>query len=141
MTSTKVPFSWGVDQQTAFDKIKEVMTCTPVLAPPDPSKPFVLETDASHFAVGAVLLQEGPDGVEHPVAFFSRKMLPAETNYPVHNKEMLAIVSALKEWQHHLQNARHLVTICSDHKSLEYFKSPQRLNQRQSRWHYKLALY
>ena len=45
-----------------------------------------------------MLQQEGPDGVEHPVDFFTRKMLPAETNYPVHNKEMLAIVSALKEW-------------------------------------------
>lgn len=59
------------------------MTCTPVLALPDPSKPFVLETDASNFAVGAVLLQVGVDGVEHPVAFFSRKMLPVKTNYPV----------------------------------------------------------
>ena len=130
-----------MEHQTGFDKIKEVMTCTPVLALPDPSKPFVLETDASNFAVGAVLLQAGSDGMEHPVAFFSRKMLPAETNYPVHDKEILAIASTLKEWQHHLQNARHLVTIRSDHKSLEYFKSPQRLNQRQSRWHYELALY
>ena len=97
LTSVKIPFSWGVEHQTAFDKIKEVMTCTLVLALPDPSKPFVLETDASNFAVGAVLLQTGIDGVEHPVAFFSRKMLPAETNYPVHDKEMLAIISALKE--------------------------------------------
>ena len=102
LTSVKVPFSWGAEHQSAFEKIKEVMTCTPVLALPDPSKPFVLETDASNFAVGAVLLQAGVDGVEHPVAFFSRKMLPAENNYPVHDKEMLAIVSALKEWQHYL---------------------------------------
>ena len=52
---------------------------------------------------------------------------------------MLAIVKTLKEWQHYLQNARHPITICSEHKSLEFFKSPQRLNQRQARWHHFLS--
>ena len=102
LTSVKIPFSWGVEHQISFDRIKEVLTCNPVLALPDPSKPFVLETDASNFALDAVLLQAGIDGVEHPVAFFYRKMLPAKTNYPVHDKGMLVIFSAVKKWQHHL---------------------------------------
>ena len=68
-------------------------------------------------------------------------MLLAETNYPVYNKEMLAIISTLKEWLHYLMNARYPVAIRSDHKSLEYFKLPQRLSQRQACWHHTLAHY
>ena len=73
-----------------------------MLALPNLDKPFIVETDASNFTVGAVLLQVGDDNLERPVAFFYRKMLPAETNYPVHDKEMLAIISTLKEWLHNL---------------------------------------
>ena len=54
----------------------------------------MLETDASNFAIGAVLLQLQQDNILHPVAFYSRKMIPAETNYPIYDKEMLAIVAA-----------------------------------------------
>ena len=86
------------------------------MALPDPEKPFILKTDASNYVVGAILMQKDSEGVEHPVAFYSRNMLPAETNYLVHNKDMLAIVSLLKELQNHLQNACHTVTISSDHK-------------------------
>ena len=96
MTSTKIPFIWGVSEENAFLEIKIIMVASPVLALPDLNKPFIVESNASDFAVGAVLLQVGDDNLEHPVAFFSRKMLPAETNYPVHNKEMLAIISTLK---------------------------------------------
>ena len=80
------------------------MVALPVLALPDLDKPFIVDANASDFAIGAVLLQVGDDNLEHPVAFFSRKMLPDETNYPVHNKEMLAIISTLKEWPHYLMN-------------------------------------
>ena len=141
MTSTKIPFIWGVSEENAFLEIKKIMVALPVLALPDSDKPFIVETDASDFAVRAVLLQVGDDNLEHPVAFFSRKMLPAETNYPVHNKEILAIISTLKEWPHYLMNAHYPVVIRSDHKSLEYFKLPQRLSQRQACWHHTLAHY
>ena len=83
----------------------------------------------------------GDDNLEHPVAFFSRKMLPDKTNYPVHDKEMLAIISTLKEWPHYLMNTRYPVFIRSDHKLLEYFKLPQRFIQRQACWHCTLAHY
>ena len=141
MTFTKIPFIWGVSEENTFLEIKKIMVALPVLALPNSDKPFIVETNASDFAVGAVLLQVGDDNLEHPVAFFSRKMLPAETNYPVHNKEMLAIISTLKEWPHYLMNACYPVVIRSDHKSLEYFKLPQRLSQRQARWHHTLAHY
>ena len=72
------------------------MVALPVLALPNSDKPFIVETNASDFAIGAVLLQVGDDNLEHPVAFFSRKILLSETNYPVHNKEMLALISTLE---------------------------------------------
>lgn len=87
------------------------MVASPVLALPDPTKPFIVKTNTSDFAVGAVLLQVGDNNLKHPVAFFSKKMLPAETNYLIHNKEMLAIISTLKEWPHYLINARYSVVI------------------------------
>ena len=68
-------------------------------------------------------------------------MLLAETNYQVHNKEMLAIISTLKEWPHYLIIARYPVVIRLDHKLLEYFKLLQRLSQRQACWHHTLAHY
>ena len=69
MTSVSIPFSWGVDEQNFFLKIKEILTSTPILLLPDAYKPFILETDASDFATGAVFLQHGNDGLKHPVAF------------------------------------------------------------------------
>ena len=119
MTSTKIPFIWGESEENAFLEIKKIMVASPVLALPNLDKPFIVETDASNFAVSAVLLQVGDDNLEHPVAFFSRKMLPAETNYPVHDKEMLAIISTLKEWPHYLMNSHYPVVIRLDHKLLE----------------------
>ena len=75
MTSTKFPFIWGVSEENAFLDIKKIMVASPVLALLNLDKPFIVETDASNFAIRAVLLQVGEDNLEHPVAFFSRKIL------------------------------------------------------------------
>ena len=85
---------------------------------PDNTKQFVLECDASDFAIGAVLRQE-KDGFLHPVAYFSRKLNPAEINYHVFDKELLAIVHSLKHWRRFLEGATHPVLIRTDHKNLE----------------------
>lgn len=77
--------------------------------------------DASDLACGAVLKQEGNQGTLQPVAFFSRKWNSAELNYTVHDKELLAIISALKEWRHLLLEARFPVVIKTDHRNLESF--------------------
>jgi hypothetical protein len=63
-----------------------------------------LETDASDFALGAVLSQIQPDGVARPIAFHARKFSPAELNYDVRDKELLAIVVALQQWRHFLED-------------------------------------
>jgi hypothetical protein len=69
-----------------------------VLRHADPTKRFVLETDASDYAYGAVLSQKGEDGKFHPVAFYSKSMTPAERNYGISDKEALAIIKALQHW-------------------------------------------
>ena len=88
------PFHWNTSEQKAFDTLKEKLTSAPVLLLPDPTKPFTVTTDASDFAIGAVLTQDHGRG-EQPVAYESRKLSPAELNYPVHEKELLAIVHAI----------------------------------------------
>ena len=90
------PIRWSVAYECAFRKVKEMLTAEPILIQPDLSKPFVIETDASEWAIGMVLLQVGPDGKLHPVAFDGRKLTGAELNYPVHEKELLAIKEALR---------------------------------------------
>ena len=94
----------------------------PTLRHFDPALPTVMETDASDFAIGALLSQQ-VEGRLHPVAFNSRKMDKAEINYEIHDNEMLAVVSAFKEWRRYLEGARFQIIVYTDHKNLEYFNS------------------
>ncbi|KAL0401394.1 UNVERIFIED_CONTAM: Transposon Tf2-11 polyprotein [Sesamum latifolium] len=80
------------------------MVTDPVLALSDMSKPFVVETDASDFALGGVLMQDG-----HPVAFESRKLKDVEWRYSVHEKELLAVVHCLRLWRHYLLGSPFMV--------------------------------
>ena len=137
LTKEDVRFEWTVKQQQAFDRLKKAIVTGPVLALPDPDLPFVLHTDASGFAVGAVLSQPQPDGLLRPIAFLSKKMLDAETRYPTHEQELLAIVHALKTWRHYLHGRK--FTVFTDHHSLRYFKTQPQLSLRQSRWKDKIA--
>ena len=93
-----------------------------------------VETDASDFALGAILTQLCEDNRWHPIAFHSQKFQPAEVNYDVHDKEMTAIVAIVKEWEHLLMSVHDEITVFSDHKNVEYFNSPKVLNRRQHRW-------
>ena len=95
------PYLWEKDQQTAFDSLKLCLVSAPVLILPDPTKPFTVTTDASDLAIGAVLSQDQGKG-DQPIAYESRKLSPAEQNYPVHEKELLAIVHAIKLWRIYL---------------------------------------
>jgi RNase H-like domain found in reverse transcriptase/Reverse transcriptase (RNA-dependent DNA polymerase)/Integrase zinc binding domain/Chromo (CHRromatin Organisation MOdifier) domain/Retroviral aspartyl protease len=128
-------FEWGDRQQKSFDELKKAVSQQPVLILPDPTKPYVVTTDASGFAVGAWLGQDQTgDGSLQPIAYLSKKMLPAERNYPVHEQELLAIVIALKEWRHHLSGASFTIRVVTDHKSLIHLQSQPHLSPRQRRW-------
>uniref|UniRef100_A0AAR2J3M5 Gypsy retrotransposon integrase-like protein 1 n=1 Tax=Pygocentrus nattereri TaxID=42514 RepID=A0AAR2J3M5_PYGNA len=127
--------SWSDSAQGAFDALKLAFSTAPILKHPDPEKPFVVEVDASNTGVGAVLSQRSGIPLKlHPVAFFSRKLSPAERNYGIGDRELLAVKLALEEWRHWLEGAAHPFTVLTDHKNLEYLKSAKRINSRQARW-------
>lgn len=131
LTKESVKFEWGPEQQKAFDTLKQAIATGPVLVLPDPTLPFTVHVDASGYAVGAVLEQDQGRGLQ-PIAFLSKKMLPAETRYPVHEQELLAIIHALKTWRHYLSGTK--FTVLSDHDTLRYFKTQPQLSNRQARW-------
>ncbi|KAF8747244.1 hypothetical protein RHS01_11370 [Rhizoctonia solani] len=132
---------WLEEQKAAFDAIKAEICKEPVLAHPDESKPYTLEIDASGAAMGAVLSQRKEDGCLHPVAFMSASFSPAELNYDTHDKELLAIIWAFKHWKIFLEGTEQPITVFTDHKNLEYWKSARTLNRRHACWHLMLASY
>jgi hypothetical protein len=89
-----------------------------------------VETDASHFALGGTLSQTAKDKKLHPNAFHSRTFSPAEINYKIHDKELLAIVDCFKAWRRYLEGSLHMVQVFTDHKNLEYFLTTKVLNRR-----------
>jgi len=119
-----------------------VVTTAPILVSSQDSEPFCIEADSSDFASGAVLSQQLPgEDKWHPVAFYSKSLSPVERNYEIHDKEILAIIRALEEWRHFLEEAQHPVEIWTDHKNLEYFMTAKKLNRRQARWSLYLACF
>ncbi|MCO5585599.1 hypothetical protein L7F22_039534 [Adiantum nelumboides] len=117
-----------------FQALKQAFTTASILIHADPTKPFILETDASDFALGAILSQVGDDGRAHPVAFHSRKFLATEINYEIHDKELLAIIDSFETWRHLLEGAPHKISVYTDHKNLEYFMASRVLNRCRARW-------
>ncbi|KAH9265281.1 hypothetical protein BASA83_011182 [Batrachochytrium salamandrivorans] len=136
-----VPFSWGPEQETSFKKLKDAFARPGFLAHPNDEQPFILETDASDFAISGVLHQHDQSNTLRPVAFYSRQMNNAERNYDIYDKELLAVVESFKHWRHLLQGGLHPVTVLCDHKNLEYFMSTKKLTRRQARWSLELSEY
>ncbi|MPV02328.1 hypothetical protein FVA96_24335, partial [Escherichia coli] len=135
LTSPKVPFRWSPAADSAFQTLKSRFTSAPILRMPDPERQFVVEVDASDVGVGAVLSQRAADDQKlHPCAFFSRRLNPAERNYDIGNRELLAVKAALEEWRHWLEGAKQPFLVWADHKNLEYIRTARRLNSRQARW-------
>ena len=128
-----VPFKWTKEQEDAFEEIKQKYIKAPILLHPDNTKPFLVYTDASDFAVGCVLKQFDENKEARPIAFYSRQMTPPETNYEVYDKELLAIFVAFKEWRHFLMG-RFKTSVFCDHKNLVWFTSTKILTRRQARW-------
>ncbi|KAK1919380.1 hypothetical protein P3342_009104 [Pyrenophora teres f. teres] len=118
-----VSFTWGKDEQAAFDKLKEIFVIEPVLATFDSERDTVLECDSSGYATGGVLSQYDEEG----------KNNAHECNYEIHDKELLAVVRCLEEWDAELRSVKSFKVI-TDHKNLEYFMKPKMLSERQIRW-------
>ena len=134
LTSPRVQYVWSPEAANSFSELKRRFTSAPILTLPDPQRQFVVEVDASSTGVGAVLSQRSEDGKMHPCAFLSRRLSPAEHNYDVVNRELLAVKIALEEWRHWLEGAVHPFLVWTNHKNLEYIRQAKRLNSRQARW-------
>jgi hypothetical protein len=141
LTKKDTVFALSAECKEAFKELKHRLMIAPVLAIYDPEKESILETDASDFAISAILTQKGDDGKKRPVAYYSRKMTQPELNYDVHDKELLAVVEAFKTWRVYLEGAKYPIQVYTDHKNLLYWTTTKELNRRQVRWAETLASY
>ena len=130
---------WTPQCNQAFEALKQCLCSKPVLRSPDFSKTFVLQTDASDRGVGAVLSQLSDDGEEHPVGYFSRKLLPREERYSTVEKECLAIRLAVEAFKVYLLGRKFVIQ--TDHRSLEWLERLKEGNPRLCRWSLALQPY
>ena len=113
LTSVKVKWKWTPEHQVAFDQLKALIAKETLLTFPDFSKEFEIHTDASKLQLGACISQEGK-----PVAFYSRKLQPAQTRYTTTERELLSIVETLKEFRNILLGQK--IKVHTDHENLTY---------------------
>ncbi len=118
----------------AFNELKQAFTHAPILTHWVPNRQLVVETDASDYAIAAILSIYLEDGEIHPIAFLSWSLHNAELNYDTHDKELLAIFEAFKYWHHYLEGSADPIDVVTDHKNLEYFSTTKILTRRQVRW-------
>jgi hypothetical protein len=156
LTHKAAVFHWGERQQKAFETLKTAMCSHPVLHQPKYTKPFFLSTDASLYGVGAVLSQEGDVNPrtkkprQHPIAYFSQTLpeLNLEKlddkgtrNGDIFERELYAVVAALRNWRSHLAGTFLPVTVLTDHANLTYWKEPRKVSRKVARWFAELQDY
>ncbi|PNX93203.1 hypothetical protein L195_g016354 [Trifolium pratense] len=130
----KEGFKWTAEATMAFDKLKVAITTAPVLALPQFFLPFTIETDASGTGVGAVLSQLG-----HPIAFFSKKMVPRMQKQSAYTRELFAITEAIAKFRHYLLG--HKFVIRTDQKSLRSLMDQSLQTPEQQAWIHKFIGY
>jgi transposase InsO family protein len=127
-------------ERAAFCKLRILFTRAPILRHYDPTLPIRVETDASNFAIGAVLSQQY-EGRWHPVAFLSRKLVKAELRYTTPDAELLAIVYAFDKWRHYLAYSQHPIHVLTDHLNHRYLATKPQLSTGQASWMQRLSPY
>jgi transposase InsO family protein len=132
LTKKDRPFEWTEKQDKSFQTIKEACINPPVLVPFRSGEPLRFETDASDLGIGLCAKQER-DGKWHPTGYHSKKFTSAEENYDVHDKELLAVVTAFEHWRVWAESCSECI-VFSDHKNLVHFTTTKVLNRRQVRW-------
>jgi len=140
LTKSRAPniVEWAEKQERSFTQIKQLLSKEPILKLPDLDRPFIVQSDASSQALGACLIQEY-DGVEHPVMYTSKKLLPREQNYSVGEREALAIIWAVNKFHRYLYGTHFVLE--SDHRPLEYLQTTHSKNPRLMRWSLALQPY
>ena len=123
---------WTEECDKAFNALKNVLTSTPVHNSPDFEKTFILQTDASNYGVGTVLSLTDAEGLDHPVAYFSHKLLDREQKYSTIEKECLAIKLAVKAFQMYLLGQPFIIQ--TDHQTLQWLSNVKDENSHLARW-------
>ena len=124
--------AWTEEAENAFKSLRDTLTTQPFLLLPNFKKPFILETDACDYAIGAILLQEDSDNKLRPVAYFSKSSTRIQRKYSTSEKELLAIVLAVEHFHHYLFGTT--FNIYSDHQPLAWINKTEKLSCRLNRW-------
>lgn len=130
LTSQLKPFLWSSECQQSFDDLKCLLMCNPVMSAPNFFLPFKLEVDASAVSAGAVLLQENLQGIDHPVAYFSRKFDKHQLRYSTIEKETLTLLYALQHFEVYLASSLQPIKVFTDHNPLVFFSKMYNNNHR-----------
>lgn len=131
--------TWTSETEEAFRTLCSKLAASPVVSAPDFSKPFIIVTDASDRAISSILVQMGEDNFEHPVAYLSRKLSPAEKNWSTIERELLAILYGVTRFKHYLLGSE--FTVITDHRPLQYLSRMSPHNSRLLRWSLILSQY
>ena len=132
LTCKDTEFRWSDECQSAFERLKELLVTSPILAYPNFQRDFILETDASLQGLGAVLSQVQPDNRSHPIAYASRELTPAEKNYGITDLETLAVVWSISHFHYYLYG--HRVTVYTDHSAVKSVLETSSPSGRHARW-------
>lgn len=138
LTKKNAKWIWESEQTHAFDTLKTLLTSAPVLQQANEHEPFIIRTDASGYAIGAVLSQ-GEKDKEHPIEYASRLLTAAEKNYSTIEREALAVVWAVNKFRGYIEGAE--VTIASDHQPLKWLMTIKSPTGRLARWALQLQPY
>jgi hypothetical protein len=144
LTKNDVTWDWTLECQSSFEKLRDALTQSPVLGIADPSKNYILHTDASDHAMGAILQQEDENGDKHPIAYASKTFNDAQRRYDTTEREALAITWALQHFNTYCEG--HKYTLLTDHQALSYIRSNTKNDKRITRWqlllqHYNVDIY
>jgi hypothetical protein len=128
LTKKNQQWHWGEVKQIAFNTLKSICASEPILQSPDWTRKFILGTDASGYALGAVISQEFEDSI-HPITFHSQSLQPVEKNYDAHDKELAVVIFGFKCGHPLFLGAQHTIEVKSNHKNLQYFREPQKVTR------------
>jgi hypothetical protein len=126
------PYIWSDGQHDAFEKLKTCLMTPPILAYPNFEKPFILYTDASTFALGAILSQKDEDKRERVIAYASRTLNKHERNYSITELECLAVIWSVRHFHQYLHGQK--FTVITDHAALRYLMNLSNPVGKLGRW-------
>ncbi|KAG5720944.1 hypothetical protein E4T56_gene885 [Termitomyces sp. T112] len=136
------PWDWDSKCQSMFLLLKKAFTSILVLHHFNPSLLIVLKCNASDYAIARILSQLDSGGKDLcPITFYTCSMIPAELNYNIYDKELLAIVEAFHQQWAYLKGSPHCIQVYSDHNNLQYFTTTKQLSHHQAQWSETLLEY